>query len=171
MLKLSNIRIPVRIAIACLLPLLAFTGFAVNELLDKRETFSTMQHVAIVVEAAPVISKLIADLQAERGPTGGFVEAKGKASADNMRSARPATDKSLANWNQHVAEYSKAAAGTKFAKNLEAANARLNDLASMRASADALTTDFAKATEWYTATISSLIWFLRKRGCFICSLS
>lgn len=157
MLKLSNIRIPVRIAIACLLPLLAFTGFSVSELLDKRATFSTMQHVAIVVEAAPMISKLIADLQAERGPTGGFVEAKGKASADNMRNARPATDKSLANWKEHVAEYSKAAAGTKFAKNLEAANARLNDLASMRASADALTTDFAKATEWYTATISSLI--------------
>ena len=68
MLKLSNIRIPVRIAIACLLPLLAFTGFAVKELLDKRETFSTMQHVAVVVEAAPMISKLIADLQLERGP-------------------------------------------------------------------------------------------------------
>ena len=157
MLKLSNIRIPVRIAIACLLPLLAFTGFAVKELLDKRETFSTMQHVAVVVEAAPMISKLIADLQLERGPTGGFVEAKGKASADNMRGARLATDKSLAAWKQHVAEYSKAAAGTKFAKNLEAANARLNDLTSMRASADALTIDFAKATEWYTTTISSLI--------------
>ena len=35
MLKLSNIRIPVRIAVACLLPLLAFAGIAGKELLDK----------------------------------------------------------------------------------------------------------------------------------------
>ena len=36
MLKLSNIKIPVRIAIACLLPLLAFTILAGKELLDRR---------------------------------------------------------------------------------------------------------------------------------------
>ena len=31
MLKLSNIKIPVRIAVACLLPLLAFTVFEVKD--------------------------------------------------------------------------------------------------------------------------------------------
>lgn len=40
--KLSNIRIPVRIGIACLLPLLAFTGLAIMELNEKRAVFSTM---------------------------------------------------------------------------------------------------------------------------------
>lgn len=65
MLKLSNIRIPVRIAIAWLLPLLAFTGSAIKELIDHRQVVPTKENAAVVVQAAPMISRLVADLQAE----------------------------------------------------------------------------------------------------------
>ena len=46
MLRLSNIRIPVRIALACLLPLLAFIGFAGKELLQKRADYSSAAEIA-----------------------------------------------------------------------------------------------------------------------------
>jgi methyl-accepting chemotaxis protein len=155
--KLSNIRIPVRIGIACLLPLLAFTGLAIMELNEKRAVFSTMNQVAVVVEAAPVISKLVNELQRERGASAGFVTSKGKSFADALRGQRPATDKALANWKQQIAEYSRAAAGTRFAKNLEAADARLNELTGIRTSVDSMTIEAAKATEFYTTAISTLI--------------
>jgi hypothetical protein len=89
MLKSSNIHVPVRIATARLLPLLAFTGFTVEEPIEKRAIFSPMQDVAVVVEATPMISRLVADLQAERGPTAAFVEpiAGGREPAGRMRAA------------------------------------------------------------------------------------
>jgi len=66
MMKLSNIRIPVRIAIACLLPLLAFTVLTGMQLLDKRAVVSDMNAIAVVAEAAPMISALAHELQKER---------------------------------------------------------------------------------------------------------
>jgi methyl-accepting chemotaxis protein len=157
MLKLSNIRIPVRIAVACLLPLIAFTAFAVKGLLEKRETFSTMQGVAVVVEAAPMISSLVSELQKERGASTGFVGSKGKSFADAMRSQRSLTDKALSNWKQRLSDYTQSAAGTKFARNLETANSRLAEIGSTRTSIDALSIDGAKTVEFYTTAISNLI--------------
>ena len=49
MLKLSNIRIPVRIAVACLLPLLAFTVFAVKDV--ARTTLNSKDDTAIAAVA------------------------------------------------------------------------------------------------------------------------
>jgi hypothetical protein len=48
MLKLSNIRIPVRIAVACLLPLLAFAGIAGKELFDRRSLAADMDAIGVV---------------------------------------------------------------------------------------------------------------------------
>jgi methyl-accepting chemotaxis protein len=157
MLKLSNIRIPVRIAVACLLPLVAFTGFAVMELLDKRAVVSTMDQVATVAEAAPMISSIINELQRERGTSAGFVQSKGKAFADAMRNQRAATDKALNTWKQRLSDYSKSSPGTRFAKNLESADSRLADIGRMRTSVDALAIEGAKTVEFYTQAISSLI--------------
>ena len=74
MLKLSNIRIPVRIAIACLLPLLAFTGFAGKELLDRRSVAADMDAIGVVAKAAPIIAEAVHELQRERGYSVGYIE-------------------------------------------------------------------------------------------------
>ena len=158
MLKLSNIRVPVRIAIACLLPLVAFTGFAAKELLEKRETFSTMQGVAVVVEAVPMISSLISELQKERGASTGFRELQGKiirgrdaqSAVADRQGAQQLEAATIPNTHNRRPE-------RVFARNLEAANSRLAEIASMRTSIDALSIDGAKTVEFYTTAISSLI--------------
>lgn len=157
MLKLSNIRIPVRIAIACLLPLVAFTGFAVKELFEKRMIVANVDAIAAVAEVAPTIAALVHELQKERGATAGFINSKGKSFAEVVRNQRPLTDKALEAWNQRLSEYSKSGAGTKLARNLEGANSSLSELGRMRTSADAFAVDSQKAVEFYTRAISGLI--------------
>ena len=157
MAKLSNIRISVRIAFACLLPLLAFTGFAAKELIDRRSTVADMEAISIVVEAVPIISGLINELQKERGASAGFVSSKGKMFAVEIRTQRSATDKALASWNQRVAAYASSAAGTKFAGNLQKASAQLNEIGSVRTNVDALAIEGAKAVQFYSGAIISLI--------------
>src|SRR3954466_3687729 len=69
MLRLNNLRISLRIAIACLLPLIAFTVFAGKALLEKRAALSSAESIAVIAEAAPTISNLVHELQKERGAT------------------------------------------------------------------------------------------------------
>ena len=145
MLKLSNIRIPVRIAVACLLPLVAFTGFAVKELLEKRTIVANVDAIAAVAEVAPTIAALVHELQKERGATAGFVNSKGKSFAEVVRNQRPLTDKALEAWNRRLSEYSKSGAGTKLARNLEGANSSLSELGRMQT---ALATAIHDDPEW-----------------------
>jgi methyl-accepting chemotaxis protein len=157
MLKMSNIKVSVRIAVACLLPLLAFTAFAVKELIDKRAVFSSASQVATVADAAPMISGLINELQRERGTSAGFIQSKGKAFADAMRDQRSKSDKALETWKQRLAEYKASAAGTTFARDLDAANSRLADIGPVRTGIDSHAIEGPKAVEFYTQAISSLM--------------
>src|SRR5882672_4634323 len=113
MLRLNSLRISLRIAIACLLPLIAFTVFAGKDLLEKRAAFSTAGSIAVVAEAAPVISNLVHELQKERGASAGFVNSKGTAFADTLRNQRPATDKMLAGSQQQLADLARSNSGSK----------------------------------------------------------
>ncbi|MBX9776532.1 MAG: nitrate- and nitrite sensing domain-containing protein [Xanthobacteraceae bacterium] len=157
MLKLSNIRIPVRIAIVGLLPLVAFVFFAGKDLLEKRSIVSSVDAVAAVTQAAPLISALVHDLQTERGSSAGFINSKGKAFAAVVRDQRPLTDKTLQAWNKRSSEYLNSKAGTQFARNLDDAKSKLAELDSVRAGVDAFSIDASKVTAFYTAAIASLI--------------
>ena len=69
MLKLNNVKIAIRIAIACLVPILAFTAFAVNGILEKRSIYANAERIAAIAQIAPDVSGLIHELQRERGAT------------------------------------------------------------------------------------------------------
>jgi hypothetical protein len=86
MSQLNNLRISLRIA-TCLLPLIAFTVFAGKALLEKQVALSGAETIAAVAAAAPVISNLVHELQKERGASAGFINSKGAAFADTLRTA------------------------------------------------------------------------------------
>jgi methyl-accepting chemotaxis protein len=157
MMKLSNIRIPVRIAIACLLPLLAFTVLTGMQLLDKRAVVSDMNAIAVVAEAAPMISALAHELQKERAASVGYIDSREKSWSDAIRQQRPLTDKALAAWNQRVTEYSTSYAGTKFARNLDTAKTRLAELPKLRSDIDASTSDNQKVMEITVSAVAGLL--------------
>jgi methyl-accepting chemotaxis protein len=156
-LKLSNIRIPVRIAVACLLPLVAFSVFAAKELIDRRAIVADMDAIAVVARAAPMIAEVVHELQKERGISVGYIDSREQALLEAMRKQRPQTDKLLETWSQRVAEYLKAYPGTRFAQNLETAQTRLADLARVRSAIDDSTTDSQKVME---AMVSMVAGFL-----------
>jgi methyl-accepting chemotaxis protein len=157
MFKLSNIRIPVRIAVACLLPLLAFAGIAGKELLDRRSLAADMDAIGIVAQAAPMIAAVVHELQKERGATVGYIDSREESLATLMRNQRPMTDKVLATWNQRVAEYEQSYPNTKFAKNLDIAKKRLAELPNMRKAIDESTSDSQKVMEIMVSGVAGLL--------------
>ena len=157
MLKLSNIRIPVRIAVACLLPLLAFAGIAGKELLDRRSLATDMDAIGVVAQAAPMIAAVVHELQKERGLTVGYIDSREESLNTAMRNQRPMTDKVLAAWDQRVAEYEKSYPGTKFARNLDIAKKRLAELPKLRQAVDNSNTDSQKVMEILVSGVAGLL--------------
>src|SRR5262249_53438661 len=114
---LNNIRIPVRIAIACLIPMLAFTGFAGKALLEKRAEYTKADQIAEIAATVPTITALVHELQKERGSSMGYVHSKGKQATfvHALRNQRPVVDKKVADWQQRTAEFAQRYAGSKIA--------------------------------------------------------
>jgi methyl-accepting chemotaxis protein len=157
MLRLNDLKISVRIAVVCLLPLAAFTFFAAKNLLEKRAEFASAESIAVVAEAAPMIASLVHELQKERGASAGFINSKGQSFADTLRDQRPATDKMLATSRQRMADLIKSNAGTKFARDLESAMSKLERLQATRGSVDGFAITSQQSTEYYSAAIAGLI--------------
>ena len=157
MLRLDNVRIPTRVAIACFLPLFAFTVFAGKDMLEKRAEFASTESIVVVAQAAPMISSLVHELQKERGASAGFINSAGKSLADTLRNQRPSTDKMLASSQRQMGELAKSHAGTKFARDLDDAQSKLGGLQATRTGVDAFAITSQKSTEYYSTTIASLI--------------
>jgi hypothetical protein len=154
---LNNIRIPVRIAIACLLPLLAFTGFAGKAILEKWQESTKIGEIAEIAAAVPTITGLVHELQKERGSSMGFLNGKGAQSfADALRNQRPVVDKAMATWQQRMGEFSQRYAGSKVARDIDAAKAKLGVLAATRSSVDSQSAKAPEVIDYYGAVISLL---------------
>src|SRR5262245_9574649 len=136
MLRLTNMKIPARIAIACLLPLLAFSIFAGKDLLEKRHTYAKTSEIAAIAENAHFTTELVHELQKERGLSIGFIVSKGQTQADAMRSQRALVDKALAAWQPPMADVARTQAGSKFARDIDGAKTKLSSLSSTRSNVD-----------------------------------
>jgi methyl-accepting chemotaxis protein len=157
MLRLDKLKISARIGIACVIPMLAFTGFAVTNLLDKRATASATANVLTVIETAPSISNLIHEVQRERGASVTFVNSKGQQLGDVMRNQRSATDKAAAAWRRQLATVDRQALGSSFTKIFGEAETALNSLAATRGSMDSLTISGPDTVRYFTQLIAQLV--------------
>ena len=156
MVKLSSMSIPTRIAIACLLPLIAFTVFAGKDLWDKFSTYSNTADIAEIAAQIGLTTNLIQEVQKERAPSTGFVSSKGQSFGDAMRGQRAAVDKAAAAWQQRMLDVAHGHPGTKFARDTEAAQQKLAGIAGLRASVDNLTANAQDVIDNYSAIVSLL---------------
>src|SRR5262245_43944594 len=163
-MRMSNVRIPVRIAIACLIPVLAFTAFALKDLFDKRAIYSKSEEMAALADASTTITSLIQELQGERLSSVAFVNSKGQSFGDQMRRQRPAVDAALAAWQQRMTEFTQAHAGSDFARDINAAKQKLASLAATRSGLDSMTLKPQEVYDFYSSTISLLATSIDEMG-------
>jgi HAMP domain-containing protein len=163
-LRLSDMRIPVRIAIVAVLPMLGFAMFAGASLLDKWTAYSKSSQVAQIAEAAPAVTALVHQLQIERGASAGFLNSKGNAFGDAMRGQRPATDAALKEWQTRMDGLTAIVAGSAFAQDIEAAKTKLTGLADTRRGVDGMSLSTPQAAGSYTQAIEALVGALDSLG-------
>jgi methyl-accepting chemotaxis protein len=164
MRRLADMPIWSRIAIVCLIPLIAFTGFAGKDLLEKRAQSRAAGAASALVELAPLISGLVHELQKERGASVGFLSSQGKALADTMRNQRPVTDAALERWRASMTVFDRSALGAKLDHSFDDAEAALRGLSQTRDAVDKLALAPPKAAAYYTTTIAHLLGTIAATG-------
>ncbi|HLH96262.1 MAG TPA: nitrate- and nitrite sensing domain-containing protein [Xanthobacteraceae bacterium] len=162
--RLADWPIRSRIAVASLIPLLAFAGFAAKDLMEKRAELHAADEAASLIEMAPLISSLVHELQKERGSSLGFIAAKGQALAEAMREQRPATDKALGAYRARLAGLDHATLASAFARSLDDAGAALGRIAPMREDIDALKVGGPQAAAYFTGAIGNLVTAIQAAG-------
>jgi methyl-accepting chemotaxis protein len=157
MLRLSNVRISFRIAVVCLLPLIAFVGFAGYEAYEQRENLSNAEQVLDVAGLARMSAVFIHELQKERGISAGYIGSGGKKFADELRNQRPATDKIIERWQQEMAQTTKMNLPAKVTNGFEIAQKQRAVISDMRGRVEGLAINALQAGEYYTSIIDHLI--------------
>lgn len=154
---LSNIGIPIRIAIACLLPLAGLMLFAGKNLIGTYSEYARGNQVAQVAAATPAISALVHDMQRERGMSAGFISTQGQSFGDALRQQRKASDTAFAAWETRGIDLANGNAGTKLSDEIAKARTKLAQLADTRRAVDSFAIPAAKAAEYYSGVIADLV--------------
>lgn len=136
-----------KILLLSFLPIVTLLYFVQNEVREWIELKNNLQKEYEQVVKSEGLSKIVHELQKERGASAGFLASGGFKGFDRLSEQRLETDRSIKRLESLVSGKSKTPA------DLTA----LNDLAMMRAQVSALKTTTARSEEYYTAKIATLI--------------
>ena len=152
-----NASISIRIAILCLIPILALTGVGIRMLLIEREIAVETAGVADVVRLAPTISGLVHELQKERGTSAGFLGSKGTKFVADLQARRADTDRALAAFGAALAHPDAHLAFEGFARPRAEVETALGRLDRIRADVSTLILPPAESAAYYTGAITQLL--------------
>ena len=153
-LRFSDVSIGLKIALACLVPLLGLAIFAGSAVIDAGQKAAAARDVLAAAELAEKTSLAVHELQRERGMSVGFVGSKGKDFAGDLLVQRKASDGRIDALRS--ASLVTAHTGT-LGGRLNAAGAELSALEKLRRDVDALALPGGQAAAAYTKIIASLI--------------
>ncbi len=154
---LSRTTISVRIAALCLIPMVALVFVGARMLVTEWRTAGEATGVARVVRLAPEISRLVHELQKERGTSAGFLGSKGGTFAADLVARRSETDAALANWRAAMPVPTGSLDFPGFVRPFETSTAALAGLAAVRAGVDERSRPVTEVAGWYSRTIAELL--------------
>ena len=160
----NNTPINIRIAVLCLIPLLAFVGIGINNLLAEIAKMNKASAIVDVIEVAPAISLLVHELQKERGTSAGFIGSKGKKFSGAIGGRRNDTDKALAKFRTAMARLSGQIETEGFNASLARAQKALQLLSSKRHLVDQFSISVAEMAGYYTPLIANLLSMVESVG-------
>jgi methyl-accepting chemotaxis protein len=156
-LRLSDIRIPIKIAVACLVPIIGLAGFAGANVWTSWSEMTAARQIVVIADVAAAASNAVHELQKERGITGGFLTSKGAQFSAELNAQRALVDRAVGEFRSATAKLGAGASQGAFGQRLKEADAALGSLATMRQSASAQTIAPAQTAAEFTRIIATLL--------------
>jgi hypothetical protein len=154
---LSKLKIAPRLALAVALPLVVILGLAGYNLVLKWNMRAEMARLGQLADGVGQISRLIHELQRERGGSAVLVGSRGAQMRAEVTAQRALTDAQRRTGAGFMAELGRRAASTEFKDSIAKAEAALADLDSRRRDIDAFAIDAPASSAYFTNTIARLL--------------
>jgi hypothetical protein len=155
--SLLNLRIGAKLAVAVLVPLVGLVGLAGYDLADKWRTRAQMAELGSLAEGAKAASRLIHELQRERGLSAIFASAKGAQMAAELPAQRKATDAQRSAAIDVLNRLRASAASGSFRDAIGKFQAALAGLDERRKAIDALAIAAPESSAFFTDVIARLL--------------
>jgi methyl-accepting chemotaxis protein len=149
--------ISVRIAILCIIPMLALVGVGTSNILSEKAHTNNARAIARVIGIAPVISGLAHELQKERGISAGYLSSGGKKFSNKISKTRQDTNNALKTFRSTLAEAQASLDNDAFQASFRRVTSALQDLSSKRKSVENLSSSVAEMASFYTPLIANLL--------------
>ena len=153
----KNLSVSHRLAIICLVPLLALIGEGMATMLYEYKRMKASATIAHVIERAPVISSAVHELQKERGMSAGYIGSGGKRFTDTLPEQRLQTDQALAALRAAIPAADGQLNFPEFRNPFQKAGTQLARISEMRGSVDSQSVDVPTMAKYYTTTINALL--------------
>jgi methyl-accepting chemotaxis protein len=154
---LTRIKIGPRLAAAFAIPMIALALLAGYNLLIDWKTRSEMASLSDAAAGVADISRLVHELQRERGLSVLFVSSKGAQMRDDLTRQRKATDEQRNTLGSTLATLRANATTAKFIEVLDRAESAVKQLDARRREIDGLAVEVEPAFAFMTDTIARLI--------------
>jgi methyl-accepting chemotaxis protein len=153
---LENVRIRTRIALALLVPVLGMIGFSGFVLVERRAVVSEMDALQELAGIAPSISRLVHELQKERGISAGYIGSKGEKFGERLREQWKVTDERNREYAAAIGGLDQKGMSAAFSGKLRRVADALGRLADTRQKIVGLGIAGPDSAAYYTGTITQL---------------
>jgi methyl-accepting chemotaxis protein len=154
---LSKLKIAPRLALAVALPLVVILGLAGYNLVLKWNMRAEMARLGQLADGVGQISRLIHELQRERGASAVLVGSRGAQMRAEVTAQRALTDAQRRTSAGFMAQLGRRATSAEFKDSITKAEAALADLDSRRRDIDAFAIDAPASSAYFTNTIARLL--------------
>lgn len=154
---LTNMSIKARIAVAVLLPILAYLGMSGDLLIKQYTARSEVLSIQKLARLAPQVSDLVQELQKERGNSAGFIGSKGKGFRDKLATQRTDTNAKHNSLKDSLAKFDAAVYGAGLSSKIKAVEQVLSQLPKKRSDISAFKLTVPQMASYYTSTIAKLL--------------
>ncbi|PLX66765.1 MAG: hypothetical protein C0603_11225 [Denitrovibrio sp.] len=148
--------IRLKVYLSLLITVLAILFYSFSEITTKVQLSGNMSVVSTIVETSSNISKMVHEMQKERGMTAGFIGSKGAQFASEIKGQRRATDEKISVLQNYLKEAKSSLTG-KLLNELEGAMGNLGNINSIRSNVDSFSIPLGKALGYYTSTNGEML--------------
>jgi methyl-accepting chemotaxis protein len=153
---LANIQIYQRLILALIFPIVLLVGLAAFDISTKWQTRSEMAQLAPLAQDVSNLSRLVHELQRERGMSAIFIGSKGGQMSSELSDQRKRTDAERAAAGvslEHVGQF----IGTDSKEGIDKVKAAIAELGGKRGTIDALTIAGPDSAAFYTQMIAKIL--------------
>lgn len=156
-MKIINYIKKYRLTIMMIVPLAGLLFFSGNVVCQRADEYREMNEVRRLTELGVQVSKLVHELQKERGLSAGFIGSEGLTFRDDLALQREDSDRRLDELHNFLSDFRHEVYSRELSRDLNESIKRTSNLDSVRNEITELNMEVLSAIGFYTETIESLL--------------